>query len=137
MASQLVWTLTSSSYGSASIQAVKLEINGKVWTPPGVGSAVLTRSSYPQPALEPPGSENLYFLASSGAARLLRGRDDSSTAVPGQAGTGQVPLSRIAVSQDQRYLAGIGQSATTLYTSSLSAAAKPHASSSARALRPG
>ena len=29
MASQLVWTLTSSSYGSASLQAVKLEVNGK------------------------------------------------------------------------------------------------------------
>ena len=35
MASQLVWTLTSSSYGSASIQAVKLEVNGRLWTPPG------------------------------------------------------------------------------------------------------
>ncbi len=89
MASQLVWTLTSSSYGSASIQAVKLEINGKVWTPPGVGSAVLTRGTYPQPALEPPQRENLYFLASSGAARLLRGHDGSSSPVPGQAGTGR------------------------------------------------
>ena len=54
MASQLVWTLTGSSYGSAAIQAVKLEVNGRVWTPPGAGSAVLARSDYPQPALEPP-----------------------------------------------------------------------------------
>ena len=58
MASQLVWTLTSSSYGSASIQAVKLEVNGRVWTPPGASSAVLTRSDYPQPALEPPAGED-------------------------------------------------------------------------------
>ncbi len=55
MASQLVWTLTSSSYGSSSIQAVKLMVNGRVWTPPGVSSAVLSRSDYPQPGLEPPG----------------------------------------------------------------------------------
>jgi hypothetical protein len=136
MASQLVWTLTSSSYGSASIQAVKLEVNGHVWTPPGASSAVLGRSDYPQPALEPAGHENLYFLGSNGA-RVLRGGQGSSRAVPGQAGTGQVALTGIAVSRDQRYLAGIGgpAGASTLYTSSLSAAAKPHASASARALQ--
>ena len=137
MASQLVWTLTSSSYGSASIQAVKLEVNGKVWTPPEVSSAVISPRSYPQPALEPPKREELYFLGSNGAARVLGPRDGSSTAVPGQAGTGQVELSSIAVSRDQRYLAGIGgpAGASTLYTGSLSAAAKPHATSAARALQ--
>ena len=137
MASQLVWTLTSSSYGSASIQAVKLEVNGKVWTPPRVGSAVISPRSYPQPALEPPKREELYFLGSNGAARVLGPRDGSSTAVPGQAGTGQVELSSIAVSRDQRYLAGIGgpAGASTMYTGSLSAAAKPHATSAARALQ--
>jgi hypothetical protein len=137
MASQLVWTLTSPSYGSASIQAVKLEVNGQVWTPPGASSAVLSRGDYPQPALEPPGHEDLYFLASNRAARVLGWGQRSSSPVPGQAGTGQVPLTSIAVSPDQRYLAGIGGSgdAATLYTSSLSAAAKPHASASARALQ--
>ena len=57
--------------------------------------------------------------------------------MPGQAGTGQVQLTGIAVSRDQRYLAGIGgpPGASTLYTSSLAAAAKPHASASARALQ--
>jgi hypothetical protein len=57
--------------------------------------------------------------------------------VPGQAGTNQVALTSIAVSRDQRYLAGIGANDTgsTLYTSSLFAAAKPHASSAARALQ--
>jgi hypothetical protein len=137
MASQLVWTLTSSSYGSASLQAVKLEVNGKVWTPAGASSAVISPRSYPQPALEPPGHEDLYFLGSNGAARMLGAQDSSSSAVPGQAGTGQVPLTSIAISRDRRYLAGIGGSAQapTLYTSSLSAAAKPHASSAARALQ--
>ena len=131
MASQLVWTLTSSSYGSAAIQAVKLEVNGHVWTPRGASSAVLSRRDYPQPALEPPRQEDLYFLGSNGAVRALG--QEGSRAVPGQAGTGQVPLTDIAVSRDRRYLAGVG--GTTLYTSSLDAAAKPHASESARALQ--
>jgi hypothetical protein len=137
MASQLVWTLTSSSYGSASLQAVKLEVNGKVWTPPGATSAVLTPRTFPQPALVPPGPEELYFLGSNGAARVLAAQGGGSRAVPGQAGTDQVALTSIAVSRDQRYLAGIGGNDTpsTLYTSSLFAAAKPHASSAARALQ--
>jgi hypothetical protein len=137
MASQLVWTLTSSSYGSAAIQAVKLQVNGRVWRPAGASSAVLSRSDYPQPALQPPGRENLYFIGSNGAARVLDSRLGSSSAVPGQAGTGQVPLTSIAISPDQRYLAGISgpPGAATLSTSSLSAAAKPHASASARALQ--
>ena len=137
MASQLVWTLTSSSYGSASLQAVKLEVNGKVWTPPDATSAVLTPRTFPQPALVPPGPEELYFLGSNGAARVVGAQGGGSRAVPGQAGTDQIALTSIAVSRDQRYLAGVGgnDSASTLYTSSLSAAAKPHASSAARALQ--
>jgi two-component system sensor histidine kinase MtrB len=137
MASQLVWTLTSSSYGSVSIQAVKLVVNGKVWTPPGASSAVMGPSTFPQPGLVPPGPQKLYFLGSNDAARVLDAQDGSNTAVPGQAGTGQVSLTSVAVSRDQRYLAGIGGNATasTLYTNSLSAAAKPHASSAARALQ--
>jgi hypothetical protein len=137
MASQLVWTLTSSSYGSASLEAVKLEVNGKVWAPPGATSAVLTPRTFPQPALVPPRPEELYFLGSNGAARVVGAQGGGSRAVPGQAGTDQIALTSIAVSRDQRYLAGIGgnDSASTLYTSSLSAAAKPHASSAARALQ--
>jgi hypothetical protein len=85
----------------------------------------------------PPGPEELYFLGSNGAARVLGAQGGSSTAVPGQAGTGQVGLTSIAVSRDRRYLAGVGGNATasTLYTNFLSAAAKPHASSAARALQ--
>jgi hypothetical protein len=135
MASQLVWTLTSSSYGSASIQAVKLEVGGRLWTPPGKDSAVISPRTYPQPALEPSAHEELYFLGNNGAARVLRAQGGGSSAVPGQAGTGQVPLTSIAISRDGRYLAGIGGAGTTLYTSSLSAAAKPHASPAARALQ--
>ena len=116
---------------------MKLEANDRVWTRPGATSAVLSRSDYPQAALEPPGREDLYFLAGSGAARVLAPGQATSRPVPGQAGTGQVPLTSIAVSPDQRYLGGIAGSpgGQTLYTSSLAAAAAPHASAAQRALQ--
>lgn len=137
MSAQLVWTLTSSSYGSAAAQAVKLEVNGRAWVPPGTSSAVQDRSDYPQQALVPPGYEHLYFLGANGAARMVPGRGSASIPVPGQAGTGRTPLTGIAISPDERYLAGIAEApdAGTVYTGDLSAAAKPHAGSSARALR--
>jgi hypothetical protein len=136
MSAQLVWTLTSTEYGSRTIQAVKLEVNGRAWTPPGSGSAVQDRTDYPQPCLQPPsGHQSLYFLTTSGAARVLPARSNSSQPVPGQAGTSQIPLSSIAVSPDQHYLAGTSASAGgTVYVSDLAAAAQPHASQSARAL---
>jgi hypothetical protein len=136
MSAQLVWTLTSTSYGSRTIQAVKLEVNGKAWKPRGSASAVQDRSDYPQPCLQPPsGSQSLYFLTASGAARVLPARSGSSQPVPGQAGTSQIPLSSIAVSPDQHYLAGTGPSAGgTVYVSNLAAAAQSRASQSARAL---
>jgi hypothetical protein len=136
MSAQLVWTLTSTEYGSRTIQAVKLEVNGRAWTPPGSGSAVQDRTDYPQPCLQPPsGHQSLYFLSTSGAARVLPARSNNSQPVPGQAGTSQIPLSSIAVSPDQHYLAGTSASAGgTVYVSDLAAAAQPHASQSARAL---
>ena len=136
MSAQLVWTLTSTSYGSRTIQAVKLEVNGRAWTPPGSGSAVQDRADYPQPCLQPAsGHQSLYFLTASGAARVLPAGSRTSQPVPGQAGTGEIPLSSIAVSPDQHYLAGTGPSAGgTVYVSNLAAAAQPHASQSARAL---
>ena len=137
VSAQLVWTLTSTSYGSRTIQAVKLEVNGRAWTPRGSGSAVQDRTDYPQPCLQPPRrQQSLYFLTASGAARVLPGHGTASVPVPGQAGTSEIPLSSIAVSPDQHYLAGIGQSAGgTLYTANLAAAAQPQASQSARDLR--
>jgi lipoprotein LpqB-like beta-propeller protein/sporulation and spore germination protein len=135
MSAQLVWTLTSTSYGSRTIQAVKLEVNGRAWTPPGSASAVQDRTDYPQPCLQPPGHQSLYFLTSSGAARVLTGHGTASAPVPGQAGTSQIPLTSIAISPGQHYLAGTSPSAGgTLYTADLAAAAQPRASQSARNL---
>jgi hypothetical protein len=135
MSAQLVWTLTSTSYGSRTIQAVKLEVNGRAWTPPGSASAVQDRTDYPQPCLQPPRPQSLYFLTASGAVRVLTGHGTASALVPGQAGSSQVPLTSIAVSPDQHYLAGTSPSAGgTLYTADLAAAAQPRASQSARDL---
>ncbi len=137
ISAQLVWTLTSPGFRSSAISAVKLYVNGKAWTPPGADSAVQSRSDYPQPALDPAAGQNLYFLTSGGAARVLRGQGPGSVPVPGQAGTGRAPLSGIAVSPDQRYLAGVAgpPGAATVYTEDLAAAAGPHASASAQGLR--
>lgn len=136
MSAQLVWTLTSTSHGSTPIQAVKLVVNGRAWTPPGASSPVQDRSNYPQPALQPPGHQDLYFLTTGGAARKLTRPGTSSAALPGEAGTGQIRLGSIAVSPDGHYLAGLAgpASAATLYTEDLAAAAKEHASTAARAL---
>ena len=137
MSAQLVWTLTSTSYGPTPVQAVKLLVNGRAWTPPDATSAVQDRSDYPQPTLVPPGPKNLYFLTTAGAARKLTGPGTSnSSAVPGQAGTDQIGLGSIAVSPDRHYLAGLAgpAHAATLYTEDLVAAAKQHASTAARAL---
>ncbi len=136
MSAQLVWTLTSTSYGSRAIQAVKLEVNGRAWTPRGSGSAVQDRADYPQPYLQPPsGHQSLYFLTADGGARVLPAHSDSSRPVPGEAGLSQLPLSTIAVSPNQHYLVGTSPSAGgTVYVSDLAAAAQPHASQSARAL---
>jgi Lipoprotein LpqB beta-propeller domain/Sporulation and spore germination len=136
MSAQLVWTLTSTSYGSTPIQAVKLLVNGRAWIPPGATSAVQDRAGYPQPALQPPRGQSLYFLTTEDVARKLPGPGNSSVPLPGEAGTGQIRLDTIAVSPDGHYLAGLaGQAgAATLYTEDLAAAAKPHASTAARAL---
>jgi Lipoprotein LpqB beta-propeller domain/Sporulation and spore germination len=134
ISAQLVWTLTSPGARSAAIQAVKLYVNGRPWTPPGAGSAVQDRGDYPQPALDPPAGQSLYFLTTGGAARVRQGPGGSAVAVPGQAGSGRIALSSIAVSPDVRYLAAV--SGSGVYTENLAAAARQHASPVAGALVP-
>jgi hypothetical protein len=128
MAAQIVWTLTSPAYSPALIQAVKLKINGRTWAF-GPGGAVQDFADYGRYIPRASRDENLYYLTTNGPVRMF-GRQAHSVAVPGQAGTGQVPLSKIAISTDQHYLAGIAGPATTVYTENLAAAARPHASAS-------
>jgi len=129
MAAQIVWTLTSPAYSPALIQAVKLKINGRAWAQ-GPGGAVQDLGDYSRYIPHAPGAANLYYVAPNGAVRMF-GRQAHSVAVPGQAGTGQVPLSKIAISMDGHYLAGLAGPATTVYTENLAAAARPHASDAA------
>jgi hypothetical protein len=127
MAAQLVWTLTSPAYSAALIQAVKLKINGRLWAPRS-GDTVQGLAEYGRymPRVSRP--QNLYYVSTNGAVRMF-GQQAHSVAVPGQAGTGEVPLSKIAVSLNGHYLAGVA--ATTVYTADLAAAAKEHAPAAA------
>ena len=138
MAAQLVWTLTSPSYSPAPAQAVQFEVNGRPRSQAGSSIPAQDRRGYPQQALDPPDHENLYYLASNGATRVLRGSTVASPAppgqgapgqaLPGQVGEGQIPLHIVAISPDERYLAGIAGPSNTVYVSDLGAArdrAKP------------
>ena len=120
---QLVWTLTSPAYSPALIQAVKLKINGRLWAPRSADTvqSLAEYLRYIPPVSRP---QNLYYVSANGAVRMF-GQQAHSVAVPGQAGTGDVALSKIAVSMNGHYLAGIA--GTTVYTEDLAAAAKAHA----------
>jgi hypothetical protein len=129
MAAQLVWTLTSSAYSPALIQTVKLKINGSLWAPRG-GDAVQSLAEYARYIPRARHDANLYYVSATGAVKMF-GTGPRSAAVHGQAGTSQVQLSKIAVSMDEHYLAGVAGPATTVYTEDLAAAAKPHAPATA------
>jgi hypothetical protein len=132
MVAQIVWTMTSSSYSPALLQAVKIKVNGRLWAR-GQGDAVQGLSDFTRYVPHMPRDANLYYLGSGGAARMF-GRLAHSVPVPGEAGTGRIPLTQVAVSPDGRYLAGAAGPADTVYTGDLSAAAKAHASDQARNL---
>lgn len=132
MVAQIVWTLTSSSYSPALLQAVKIKMNGHLWMQ-AQGDAVQGLTDYSRYVPRGPKDANLYYLTTSGAARMF-GRLAHSVPVPGEAGTGQIPLTQIAVSPDGTYLAGVAGPADRVYTGNLAAAAKAHASDEARNL---
>jgi len=132
MAAQLVWTLTSPAYSPALIQTVKLKINGRLWTPRH-GDAVQSLAEYGSYIPRARHAANLYYVSDTHAVRVF-GQGPHSAAVHGQAGTSQAELNKIAVSMDERYLAGVAGPATTVYTEDLAAAAKSHAPAAARNL---
>jgi Lipoprotein LpqB beta-propeller domain/Sporulation and spore germination len=139
MGAQLVWTLTSPSYSPAPAQSVQLELNGRPSSPDGISIPVQTRRDYPQPVLDPPDHQDMYYLTAGGAVRVLHGSAPSdpspaSQALPGQVGSGQIPLRVLAVSPDERYLAGIAGPSDTVYISALTAAARSDAKSAVGSL---
>ena len=130
MVAQIVWTLTSSSYSPGLLQAVKVKVNGRLWTP-GPGDSVQDLTDFVRYVPRLPKDPNLYYLSSGGAVHMF-GRQSRSVPVPGEAGTGRIPLTQVAVSPDGRYLAGVAGPADAVYTGDLAAAARAHASDEAR-----
>ena len=105
---QLVWTLTSPSYGHSAISWVKLEVNGRPLQLPGLPGGVALPSMYADKVPEPVPGAGLYFIGKGGGVQAL---PPSRAAAPvrGQAGTGLVPMTSIAVSPTvgARFIAGI------------------------------
>jgi hypothetical protein len=97
---QLLWTLTSASYGPSAITSVKLEINGQSQKIPGLtnGIAVLHKN-YQGKVPVPSSKAGLYFVASDGTVQTLPASGTAAPqAVKGAAGEGGVPMTAIAVS---------------------------------------
>ena len=122
MSAQLLWTLAGSSSDVPSIQSVELEVNGTPRTLPGSGGPVQQIGSYGSYVPPAPAHASFYYADSRGAVRSLSGTAQANAPqgapVRGQAGTGQVPLTQIAVSPSGHYVAGIGPGGG-LYTASL------------------
>jgi hypothetical protein len=118
IALQVVATLTSSAYGTPLFRAVKIEINGRLWPPQHPGQA-LGRSFYERSIPQAPAGTKAYYLSQDGGLRTLAAGSVRGAAVLRASGTGQVALSRIAVSPKRNKLAGLGGPANTLYTGSL------------------
>jgi hypothetical protein len=136
IAAQLVWTLTSSSYGRQAINSVKLEVDG---VPQALPDAVLgdfeLASKYSDMVPRPVAAGGLYFIGKGGAVQVLQA--SQATAPPrlvlGQAGTGLIPMTSIAVSPrsvqgsiagtslgaGERSIAGISPDGRTVYFGTL------------------
>ena len=115
MTSQLVWTLAGPSYGQSAIQSVQLEINGHPR-----GSASLSGGQVHQspPGLSVPEADRrtpLYSVTAAGAVQRLTASASAVHSVPGEAGEGQVHLTTIAVSRDEKYVAGVSASRKVVY----------------------
>lgn len=124
LAAQLVWTLTSSSYGPSAIESVELQINGR--------TVPLNRSQYQLPKmyqkwLSQPPTAGPYFVSQNGPVRMVASAARPGSAAPlptgtvlGQAGTAAAPaLSMVAVAPSQTELAGISADGQTVFTGEL------------------
>jgi hypothetical protein len=109
VAAQLVWTLASTSYGRPAIRSVRLEINGQIKYPARSSGGVELLSAYQSMVPQPAARAGLYFVSASGAVQMLPASAGAAKPEPahGQAGTGLVPMTAIAVSPDERDIAGI------------------------------
>jgi hypothetical protein len=121
MSAQLLWTLAGSSADEPTIQSVELEIKGTPWNA-GQDSPVQQISSYDSYVPSAPAHASFYYTDSHGAVRSLSGSAQANAPqgalVAGQAGSADIPLGRVAVSPDGRYVAGVGTGGS-LYTGTL------------------
>ncbi len=119
MAAQLVTTLTSPVYSAPLFRSVKLKINGHPWEP-AHGGATLRLGSYQSRIPQQAPGERAYYLSQGGSLHTLSAQSDrgGATVLRG-AGTGQVALSKVAVSPDGRHLAGLTGLANAVYTGNL------------------
>jgi hypothetical protein len=115
IAAQLVWTLTSSSYGRQAINSVKLEVDGVPQRLPGAVGGFALPSEFAGMVPEPVADGGLYFVGEGGAVQVLHASHAAAPPRPvlGQAGTGLAPMTSIAVSPStgQRSIAGISPGA--------------------------
>jgi len=121
MAAQLAWTLAS-----GPTESVELQINGRPLQI--AGSQIQLLQTYHSWVPTPSAGSSLYFISSNGTVKALSGlgppgsgSQGSITAVPGAAGTVEVPrLRSIAVSPDGRSIAGISAGGKVVYIGDLS-----------------
>jgi Lipoprotein LpqB beta-propeller domain len=123
IAAQVVVTLTSPAYSVPLFQAVKLKLNGQAW-PDLPGGPVQRLINYTRYIPRPRGNA-VYYLTPGGAVRVLSRLAARGVAVRGEAGRGDIPLNKIAVSPDGKHLAGTAGPATTVYTCELGVGSRP------------
>jgi lipoprotein LpqB-like beta-propeller protein/sporulation and spore germination protein len=121
MSAQLLWTLAGSSNDEPSIQSVELDLEGQPWAV-GQDNPVQQIGSYSSYVPSAAAHASFYYLDSHGAVRSQSGSVQANAPqgapVAGEAGTGNITLTQIAVSPDGRYVAGLGPGGA-LYTGSL------------------
>jgi hypothetical protein len=125
MAAQLVWTLTSPSYGPSALTSIRFEVNGRPALSTAVGG-VEVRSTYNGDVPATSSAAALYFVGQNGGVQKLPATGTAKpSAVPGEAGSGAVPMNPIAIAPPtspggpSRYVAGISPSRRTVYIGAL------------------
>jgi Lipoprotein LpqB beta-propeller domain/Sporulation and spore germination len=121
MSAQLLWTLAGSSNDEPAIQSVEVELAGNPWSV-GQDNPVQQIGAYSSYVPSAAAHASFYYLDSHGAVRSQSGSAQANAPqgapVAGQAGTGAIALTQIAVSPDGRYVAGLGPGGA-LYTGAL------------------
>jgi hypothetical protein len=120
MAAQLVWTLTSPSYGPSALTSIRFEVNGRPALSTAVGGLEV-RSTYNIDVPATSSAAALYFVGQHGGVQKLPATGTAKpSAVPGEAGSAAVPMNPIAVAPPtssvvpSRYVAGISPNRRTV-----------------------